>query len=219
MAKYTALGQLIQAARLCWRKPPGRDYYMRISPGPEQNQFLIELHPDRILLPSDRRGPRLRVHYAWWDGGGWEPNERAQRVVEALPVLSTLEPVREYTWFLVDDDGNMIPGSFGKGPDGPPFTRPRAAEPGRYRYWLADGRSVSRQRLHQLRCPEKHRARAILHDAIKRGQILRATVCSECGAEVRTPIGHLDDYTKPLAVRWLCRACDKAAHRLAATGG
>jgi hypothetical protein len=48
---------------------------------------------------------------------------------------------------------------------------------------------------------------------IERGRIVKPDTCSCCG---RGGIidGHHDDYAKPLEVRWLCRWCHRAWHRL-----
>ena len=56
------------------------------------------------------------------------------------------------------------------------------------------------------RNPEKKQAHAILDYAIKKGVIKRSNRCSECGKPGRTE-GHHDDYSKPLAVQWLCKPC------------
>lgn len=47
--------------------------------------------------------------------------------------------------------------------------------------------------------------------AIKRGVLIRPTVCSECG-KPRTIHAHHDDYSKQLVVRWLCRSCHAKYH-------
>lgn len=53
---------------------------------------------------------------------------------------------------------------------------------------------------------EKRRAHVILNRAIKAGEIMRASKCTECLKECK-PDGHHIDYLKPLDVIWLCRAC------------
>ncbi len=46
--------------------------------------------------------------------------------------------------------------------------------------------------------------------AIKTGKLVREP-CEVCGAEKTE--GHHDDYSKPLAVRWLCKRCHGRVHR------
>lgn len=58
------------------------------------------------------------------------------------------------------------------------------------------------------RYPERVRARQILKNAIDRGKIPRPNKCSKCG-KVCKPYGHHIDYSKPLDVLWVCRACHK----------
>ena len=49
-------------------------------------------------------------------------------------------------------------------------------------------------------------ASAALRAARLRGQIIRPEACCRCGAK-GTPEGHIADYSKPLAVAWLCHNC------------
>ncbi len=58
--------------------------------------------------------------------------------------------------------------------------------------------------------PEKHRARQLLHYAIKKGDIIRLP-CEVCG-NVRSQ-GHHEDYTKPYDVNWLCALHHTEKHR------
>jgi transcriptional regulator with XRE-family HTH domain/ribosomal protein S27AE len=48
--------------------------------------------------------------------------------------------------------------------------------------------------------------------AIDSGELVRPDACSECGATGTKIYGHHDDYSKPLAVRWLCGACHRKFH-------
>ena len=65
------------------------------------------------------------------------------------------------------------------------------------------------------RRPERHRARILLHLAVKRGAIMKSNHCEKCLREMpqRKIHGHHKDYTKPLDVEWLCPQCHVEAHR------
>ena len=53
---------------------------------------------------------------------------------------------------------------------------------------------------------EKRRAHVIVNRAIKSGKLMRPGTCSECNKNCK-PDGHHVDYTNPLEVIWICRAC------------
>lgn len=59
---------------------------------------------------------------------------------------------------------------------------------------------------------EKIRARETARDAIKRGKMTRRP-CVECGAPETE--AHHEDYSRPLDVTFLCRACHLALHQSA----
>jgi len=75
-------------------------------------------------------------------------------------------------------------------------------------------RSSEKYREYRLRAaakhPEKVRARWQTQDAIKRGVLVRQP-CEQCGQAKSQ--AHHDDYSKPLAVRWLCHPCHVELHR------
>ena len=59
-----------------------------------------------------------------------------------------------------------------------------------------------------------------VENAIKRGELIRAASCSECGSPdyittKRTHYihAHHDDYDKPISVRWLCGSCHYKWHK------
>lgn len=58
------------------------------------------------------------------------------------------------------------------------------------------------------------RAGTKVGSAIRRGDLIKPDECSVCGS--KPPSGeihaHHDDYSKPLDVRWVCRACHMAIH-------
>lgn len=68
----------------------------------------------------------------------------------------------------------------------------------------------TRQRVHQLRHPERQRAREALHRAVARGDVVRASACVWCGAS-KFIEAHHTDYKRPLRVKWLCRGCHQIA--------
>ena len=53
---------------------------------------------------------------------------------------------------------------------------------------------------------EKTFARAVLHSAIKKGDIVRPDKCQGC-KEGGLIEAHHPDYMEPLEVKWLCRIC------------
>ena len=61
----------------------------------------------------------------------------------------------------------------------------------------------------QKKHPEACRAKRMLNNAIKRGDIKRQP-CVVCGKEKGH--GHHEDYSKPLEVLWLCPEHHKAIH-------
>lgn len=62
------------------------------------------------------------------------------------------------------------------------------------------------------RYPKKEAARSVLKYAVKKGLILRGA-CEIPGCKSTKTHGHHDDYSKPLAVRWLCPLHHTEVHR------
>lgn len=60
------------------------------------------------------------------------------------------------------------------------------------------------------RAPDKYRARNATNNAIRDGKLLRRP-CEVCGTNKNVQAHHTD-YSKPLAVRWLCFADHRAEH-------
>lgn len=83
------------------------------------------------------------------------------------------------------------------------------------RKWLAENdypyREAGREyeRLH----PVKAKARLILHQAAKKGIIVKPDACEQCHTK-GTVIGFRNDDRKALEVRWLCRRCFYYANKL-----
>lgn len=73
--------------------------------------------------------------------------------------------------------------------------------------------SISSRRLALLKSaakyPEKTLARRIVGNAIRDGKLLRQP-CEKCGKKAQA---HHDDYSRPLAVRWLCPSHHAEHHR------
>ncbi len=64
--------------------------------------------------------------------------------------------------------------------------------------------------------PEE-RARNVLRDAVRRGNITKPGSCEHCGKLClkQNLHGHHPDHSKPLEVEWLCPACHSEEHRTA----
>ena len=78
------------------------------------------------------------------------------------------------------------------------------------RYRKEHPEAVKRQR--EKSDPEKELARKTLRDAVRCGNVPKASACEDCGATTRLH-GHHADYSKPLVVRWLCPPCHGKLHR------
>lgn len=51
------------------------------------------------------------------------------------------------------------------------------------------------------------RAAAAVQSAIKKGMLVKASACEQCGGTERRVTAAHHDYSKPLEVRWLCGHC------------
>jgi ribosomal protein S27AE len=63
---------------------------------------------------------------------------------------------------------------------------------------------------------ERRAAKSAVYCAVKAGKLKPPKRCSGCGRFAGRIHGHHDDYSKPLAVRWLCARCHGAIHTLSA---
>ena len=79
---------------------------------------------------------------------------------------------------------------------------------------ISQRRNTIRQR---EKFPEKTRAVHAVGKAIRRGTLVRPTICSSCFRE-RFVEGHHPDYSKPLSVKWLCLECHMEIHCKILTG-
>ena len=83
----------------------------------------------------------------------------------------------------------------------------RKFEPERFR---ATRRASWQRNKHKTVYNEKRKAKARVQEALLSGRLTKKS-CVYCG-NLKTD-GHHDDYSKPLDVRWLCRACHAKLHR------
>lgn len=58
----------------------------------------------------------------------------------------------------------------------------------------------------------KNNASTKLNYAVRSGRIIKPTRCGDCGKEHSRIHGHHEDYTKPLAVHWVCPLCHRKRH-------
>lgn len=76
------------------------------------------------------------------------------------------------------------------------------------------GKEVKRKacKNYKERFPITYAAHIVTHNALRDGRLIRKESCEQCSSTLFIEAHH-DDYTKPLDVRWLCRACHYAWHR------
>ena len=67
-----------------------------------------------------------------------------------------------------------------------------------------------RTKLRRAQYPEKRRANDAAYNAVRDGRLIKPEKCSRCGLRGRRIEAHHPDYSKPLAVIWVCTTC----HRL-----
>lgn len=60
--------------------------------------------------------------------------------------------------------------------------------------------------------PEKTRAHWQVKNALKSGRLVRPEACERCGTVTTRLNAHHDDYSRPLAVEWLCTSCHRRHH-------
>jgi len=77
--------------------------------------------------------------------------------------------------------------------------------------WKGGFTNTQRFGRHKEKYPEKYLARLLMTKAIRRGDLVKQP-CEVCGSEEVE--GHHDDYSKPLAVRWLCKTHHIEHHKL-----
>lgn len=62
----------------------------------------------------------------------------------------------------------------------------------------------------KLANPEKAAAHRAVDTAVRSGRLVRPSACQRCACSC-VPHGHHADYSNPLDVEWLCRACHRVA--------
>ena len=130
----------------------------------------------------------LDEFYPRWDGkwGGYYPRCRVC--------------VRKYSKTL--RDSNVV------------FYRDKARVYARMLYSRLSPVFIQRVRKYREDHPERHRAGNVLLEAVSLGEIDRPSKCESCGCSPPRIEGHHQDYTKPLAVMWLCKPCHVIADRV-----
>lgn len=74
-------------------------------------------------------------------------------------------------------------------------------------------RTADYLRAYRSENPDAAKAHQAINYAIRTGKMRRPSKCEACGAEC-VPHGHHHDYSKPLAVVWLCVACHRQHHSM-----
>lgn len=64
--------------------------------------------------------------------------------------------------------------------------------------------------------PEKYRARMLLNEAVRKGDIKKPRNCTECGLKKKLDAHH-EDHSKVLDVVWVCRLCHSKLERALST--
>jgi hypothetical protein len=79
----------------------------------------------------------------------------------------------------------------------------------RFRGWRSRNHSFYASRF-RAKHPEKFAAHRAVHQAVRAGHLVKSDRCEICGEPAAKPLhGHHDDYSQPLAVRWVCRPCHR----------
>lgn len=87
------------------------------------------------------------------------------------------------------------------------YDRARASRPHRVRLRLRVTREWRKAN------PERAKAQAVANNAVRDGKLARPRQCDGCGLPVRVEKHH-HDYSKPLAVVWLCKPCHALADKI-----
>lgn len=75
----------------------------------------------------------------------------------------------------------------------------------------SEGRYNHTKKSYIERNPEKRAAHIALNNAVRDGKIKKPDLCPKCGRKTRI-IGHHEDYSQPLSVKWMCSKCHREEH-------
>lgn len=85
-----------------------------------------------------------------------------------------------------------------------------------YRKMVKAREIALRDEINEKACARHHTRKGYARDALLRevskGTIIRPDRCSKCGKKKKRIEAHHPDYSKPLAVVWLCTRCHGEAH-------
>jgi hypothetical protein len=95
-----------------------------------------------------------------------------------------------------------------------PEIRRRHRERDRARTRSLRGRELNALAVARWRARHPHKAAAsrTLREAVKRGAIVRPSVCQAQGCSAPAELGHHQDYGRPLDATFLCRDCHESTH-------
>jgi hypothetical protein len=82
-------------------------------------------------------------------------------------------------------------------------------EKARERYLQDKTPIIKRDRKHA----EKRKAQHLVQTHVRRGKIIKPSICSICNCESKRIEGHHADYSKPLEVIWVCNQCHHNIHK------
>jgi hypothetical protein len=74
--------------------------------------------------------------------------------------------------------------------------------------YRATEKALSKTTAYRIRKAAQQR----VHTAVKSGKIIKPSICTECGKSDSAIHGHHPDYSKPLAVLWVCKDCHVEIH-------
>jgi hypothetical protein len=92
------------------------------------------------------------------------------------------------------------------------------ASNGNFKGWASRNKRAYVDRF-RARYPEKARAHDAVRSALRTGRLTKPALCQECGEPPTEPLhAHHADYSKPLAVLFVCRDCHRKLDRLVRVG-